>query len=405
MVRGHELTEAKRNKKDEFYTQLTDIEKEMRHYRNHFKGKTVFCNCDDPFESNFFKYFVLNFNKLKLKKLIATCYCSSTVAGTKLKYTVNSNGQLSFSFTDEELDTEPLESEKKPYKAIVNAVHDTNGDGGIDMLDVVELFRNGENQLVELNGDGDFRSDECIELLKESDIVVTNPPFSLFREYVAQLMQYEKKFIIIGHQNALTYKEIFPLIKKGLIWLGNGFKGNVGFFESPYEDKASSSHHIDGMIRVSGVMWYTNLDLKKRHEELILVKRYRPELYKKYDNYDAINVDRTADIPYDYAGVMGVPITFLDKYSPEQFEIVGLVNGKDDLVDIDTTKDYSLWHENKIGYGLTGASGKKINGNPVLQGKPLKGCYFTNDINDLTVYSTYARIFIRNRNPEIPEGD
>ena len=181
VARKSDLGAAKNNKKDEFYTQLTDIEKEMRYYRKHFKGRTVLCNCDDPFESNFFKYFVLNFNRLKLKKLIATCYCSSSVAGTKLKYNTQPNGQMSFLFTDGECDTEPIETLRKPYKAVVNVVRDTNGDGGIDLLDVVELFNSGENELIELEGNGDFRSDECIELLKEADIVVTNPPFSLFR--------------------------------------------------------------------------------------------------------------------------------------------------------------------------------------------------------------------------------
>lgn len=279
------LAAAKNAKNDEFYTQLTDIEKEMRYYRKHFKGKTVLCNCDDPFESNFFKYFVLYFNKLKLKKLIATCYINSAIAGTKFK--ISKNGKY------------------KPYKAIVNVVRDANSDGGIDMVDIVDLFNNGENELVELKGDGDFRSEECIELLKEADIVVTNPPFSLFREYVATLMEYNKKFIIIGNQNAITYKEIFPLLKADEMWLGKGFKGNVGYFKSPYEDIAKSSQHKEGFIRISGIMWFTNLDIKKRHEDLILIKKYNPKDYPKYDNYNAINVNKVVDIPRDYKGVMG----------------------------------------------------------------------------------------------------
>ncbi len=301
------LNSAKTARKDEFYTQLTDIEKELRYYKKHFKGKTVLCNCDDPYESNFFRYFVMNFNYLGLKKLIATCYTGSPIAGRQL------------SFFDAE-EGEP----NRPYKAVVTTVHDTTGDGGIDMFDVAELFRNGENELTMLDGDGDFRSEECLALLEEADIVVTNPPFSLFREYVGTLMEHEKKFIIIGNQNAIKYKEIFPYIQENKLWLGYGFSGNVGFFESPYEDRAVSSQHKEGMIRVSGVMWFTNLDIRKRHEELILVKRYSPEEYIKYVNYDAIEVSKTSDIPCDYAGSMGVPITFLDKYNPEQFELVGM---------------------------------------------------------------------------------
>lgn len=311
MAGNTNLRAANKAKKDEFYTQLTDIEKELRHYRQHFRDKTVLCNCDDPFESNFFKYFVLNFNRLGLKKLIATCYTSSPIA----------NQQLSLF---DVLGEDKEENANMPYKAVVTTVYDKTGDGGVDMLDVAELFKSGENELTELEGNGDFRSPECMDLLDEADIVVTNPPFSLFREYVATLIEHEKKFIIIGNQNAIGYKEIFPLLRDNKIWLGSGFSGNVGFFKSPYEDVAVSSQHKEGLIRISGVMWFTNLDIKKRHEEMILVKHYLPELYRSYYNYDAINVDRTTDIPCDYAGVMGVPITFMDKYCPEQFEILGL---------------------------------------------------------------------------------
>ena len=282
------LGAARRAKNDEFYTQLTDIEKELRHYREHFRGATVFCNCDDPFESNFFKFFVLNFNRLGLKKLIATCYEGSAVAEYR-------NGKA------------------KPYKAVVTTVRDTTGDGGVDMEDVRNLFELGENELVELEGDGDFRSEEWLALLDEADIVVTNPPFSLFREYVAVLMEHEKNFVIVGNKNAITYKEIFPLLKDDSVWLGS---------ESP-----SEFFTPDGMTkRVNGLTrWFTNLDIKKRHEELILVKKYagHEDEYPKYDNYDAIEVSKVANIPLDYDGVMGVPITFMDKYSPEQFEIVG----------------------------------------------------------------------------------
>lgn len=280
------LGAARRAKNDEFYTQLTDIEKELRHYRKHFRGATVLCNCDDPFESNFFKFFVLNFTRLGLKKLIATCYEGSAVA-------------------------EYRDGKAKPYKAVVTTVHDTTGDGGVDMEDVRNLFELGENELVELEGNGDFRSEECLALLDEADIVVTNPPFSLFREYVATLMEHEKKFIVIGSQNAITYKEFFPLLKDDKVWLGSTHPKE--FIQR------------NGTVKKFGnICWFTNLDIKKRHEELILVKKYagHEDEYPTYDNYDAIEVSKVADIPFDYDGVMGVPITFLDKYCPDQFEIL-----------------------------------------------------------------------------------
>lgn len=206
MAKNASFDRAKKAKQDEFYTQLTDIEREMRYFKQHFKNKTVLCNCNDPFESNFFKYFVLNFNRLGLKKLIATCYFSSPIAGQQLKYFENNNGQLSFSFGD---DLIKQNDSKCSYKAIVTQVYDKTGDGGVDMVDIAELFKSGENQLTELKGDGDFRSQECIDLLDESDIVVTNPPFSLFREYIATLMEHNKSFIIIGSTNAISMKEIF----------------------------------------------------------------------------------------------------------------------------------------------------------------------------------------------------
>lgn len=308
------LIAAKTAKKDEFYTQLTDIERELQHYWKHFRGKTVLCNCDDPYESNFFKYFALQFNQLGLKKLICTCYNGSPVQGNELL--------LHF----DGYDSEPT---KIAYKVEITEVKDLNGDGAVDLGDVRYLLRNDKNVLQRLKGGGDFRSKECIELLKEADIVVTNPPFSLFREYIGQLMEYGKKFLVIGHQNAITYKEIFPLIKENKIWLGFGFKGGATHFVSPYEDKATATNHKEGMIRVSGVHWFTNLDHNKRHEELDLICHYSSEEYPKYDNYDAINVDKVSDIPMDYDGVMGVPITFLDKYCPEQFEIVEFRKGND----------------------------------------------------------------------------
>lgn len=303
---------AIKNKQDEFYTQLTDIEKELRYYRKHFDGKTVFCNCDDPFESNFFKFFVLNFNRLGLKKLIATCYTGSPIA----------NQQLSLF----DIIEETPENENKPYKAIVTTVYDKTGDGSVDMLDVAELFKSGENELTEMKGDGDFRSPECLALLDEADIVVTNPPFSLFREYVAVLMEHQKKFLIIGNQNAVVYKEIFPLLMKGEMWLG--YKtGDMAFTVPTYYEPRDTRYWQDENGQkwrsLGNICWFTNLDIKKRHEEMILVKRYDPSEYPKYVNYDAIEVAKTSDIPCDYAGPMGVPITFLDKYCPDQFEILG----------------------------------------------------------------------------------
>lgn len=309
------LARANREKNDEFYTRLTDIEKELRHYRKHFKGKTILCNCDDPFESNFFKYFVLNFNRLGLKKLMATCYATSSI----------SNQELSLS----KVLGNDKTKEGRPYKAVVTKIYDATGDGGIDMLDVAELFKMGENELTELKEDGDFRSEECLELLKEVDIVVTNPPFSLFREYVAILVEYDKKFIIIGNQNAITYKEIFPLLKDNIIWLGNNNPAPKLFYvPTLLEERKNIKKDENGdlVATFGNICWFTNLDIKKRHEDLILIKKYNEEDYPKYDNYDVINVNKVKDIPYDYEDIMGVPITFIDKYNPEQFEIIGIAN-------------------------------------------------------------------------------
>lgn len=305
------LNAAKTAKKDEFYTQLSDIERELQHYWKYFCGKTVLCNCDDPYESNFFKYFALRFNQLGLKKLICTCYNGSPMQGN----------ELVFRFDD--VDSEP---QKVAYKMEVTEVKDMNGDGAVDLSDVRYLLMNDKNVMSILQT-GDFRSPECVALLKEADIVVSNPPFSLFREYIGQLMAYDKKFIIVGHQNAITYKEVFPLIKENKLWLGYGFKGGATHFYSPYEDTATAGNHKEDQIRVSGVNWFTNLEIPKRNEELDLVCRYSPEEYPKYDNYDAINVGRTQDIPMDYKGLMGVPITFLDKYNPNQFEIIWQASG------------------------------------------------------------------------------
>lgn len=289
-AKNKNLQEAKTNKKDEFYTQLSDIERELKYYKKHFKDKVVYCNCDDPRVSNFFHFFSYNFEKLGLKKLIATCY------------------------KNQDMD---LFSQNNSEQAIyLEYTGDKNGNNIPDPKEI---------GIKKLKGDGDFRSKECIELLKQSDIVVTNPPFSLFREYVSQLIEYDKKFIIVGHQNAIKYKEIFPLIRDNKLWLGYGFKGGAGhFINEHYEDYATATDRKEGMIRVSGVHWFTNLEINKRHEDLILYKKYTPEEYPKFENFDAINVDVTKDIPMDYEGFMGVPITFMDKYNPDQFEIIGV---------------------------------------------------------------------------------
>ncbi len=303
------LRNARKNKADEFYTQLSDIEAELKHYKEQLRGKVIFCNCDDPYESNFFKYFAINFNALGLKKLIATCYDTSPIAYTQLSL-----------FGDEK--TTPNKN-RHAYKIEIAEVGDYNGDGAVDLSDIEWLLKNKKNTLSLLKGNGDFRSEECVELLKEADIVVTNPPFSLFREYVAQLVEYGKKFLIIGNKNAITYKEIFALIQAQKLWLGYRNINADMWFIVP-ENYAYEK--VVGGQKVKHIMgcWFTNLDTTKRHEVLLLYKKYSPEEFPKYDNYDAIEVGKTSDIPYDYDGVMGVPITFLDKYNPEQFEILGL---------------------------------------------------------------------------------
>ena len=351
------LNAAKTAKKDEFYTQLTDIERELQHYWQHFRGKVVLCNCDDPYESNFFKYFALRFNQLGLKKLICTCYNGSPVQGNELL--------LRF----EPWDDEP---KKQAYKVEITEVKDMNGDGAVDLSDVRYLLQNDKNVLATLQT-GDFRDPECIELLKQADIVVTNPPFSLFREYIGQLMEYEKKFLIIGHQNAITYKEVFPLLQSNRVWLGYGFKGAAAHFTSPYNDIAKAGDHRENMIRVSGVNWFTNLEIPKRNEELDLVCRYSPDEYPQYDNYNAINVGRTQDIPCDYDGIMGVPITFLDKYNPNQFEIVWQASGN-----TKASAPYDVLK--KVGY--------------TIHSEDRGGCGVVNGKRQ------YSRILIRNKHPK-----
>ena len=330
--KNKDLRKANKAKKDEFYTQLDVIEQELKSYQSHFKNKTVYCNCDDPRISNFFHYFSYKFETLGLKKLITTCY-------------KNQNWDL-FSKND---------SEQSIYL-------EYEGDKNKNRIPDPE-----EIGIKSLKGDGDFRSKECIELLEKADIVVTNPPFSLFREYVAQLMKYKKKFIIIGNVNAIAYKEIFKLIKETKLWLGPSISSGDREFGVPDDyplNAASSRIDSEGKkyIRVKGVRWFTNLDHNKRHEELILYKQFNPQEYPRYDNYEAINVDKTKEIPADYKEAMGVPLTFLDKYNPDQFEI------------IDGLNRYSI-----LAGSTAETKGKYL---AQVQGKP-----------------TYIRIIIKNKNP------
>ena len=365
------LNAAKAAKMDEFYTQMTDIERELQHYWPHFRDKVVLCNCDDPYESNFFKYFALRFNQLGLKKLICTCYNGSPVQGNELMIDFGD-------FSDE--------PKKIAYKVEITEVKDLNGDGAVDLSDVRYLLQNDKNVLSTLKT-GDFRDPECISLLKQADIVVTNPPFSLFREYIAQLMEFGKKFLIIGNMNAIHYKEVFPLIKDNRIWTGcKPFSGGMNMIQatSSFDPSKTKSYTINerGEIikNIMGCIWFTNLDHNKRHEELDLVCRYDPEEYPTYYNFDAIDVSNVADIPFNYPGMMGVPDTFLEKFNPDQFEIVGLGRDGDDI-----KVDRSIY--NKV---------KDLNPNTRPShigfydkfGKPKE---------------PYSRIIIRNKHPRINE--
>ena len=320
MAGNKNLNSAAKAKKDEFYTQIADIENELWHYQKFFEGKTVLCNCDDPYESDFFKYFMIYFNQLGLRKVIATCYAGSPIVQTELDFFGTQNYNPHF------------DKRTQAIKLEVTEVTDLNGDGAADLADVKLLLENNRNVVTYLEGNGDFRSPECVDALKEADIVVTNPPFSLFREYVAQLIAYDKKFLIIGNMNAITYKEIFPLIKENKLWLGYGFQRDPHFrVPDDYEERATRfwiDERGQKWRSFGNMHWFTNLDVRKRHEDILLFKRYaeEPELFPHYDNYDAIEVPKTAFIPVDYFGVMGVPITFLDKYNPNQFEIVGKID-------------------------------------------------------------------------------
>lgn len=370
MAKNKRLSQAKDAKNDEFYTRYEDIQSELNHYEEHFKNKIVLCNCDDPFESNFCKFFLNNFNYLGLKRLICTSYSGSPVIGQQL------------SLFD---DADTILSAENGYVMDITEVPMSNGRG-VSNDDINRLLKSKNRGVKKLKYNGDFRSNECIEYLKQSDIIVTNPPFSLFKEYVAQLMEYDKKFIIIGTQNAITYKEIFPLFKDNKIWLGNGFKGNVGFFESPYQDRAVSSQHKDGLIRVSGVMWFTNLDIKKRHEGIDLFRRYKPDNYPKYVNFDGIDVNETSEIPCDYEGIMGVPKTFMDKYNPEQFEILGFEREDENIkVGIRNMPEEFL----NI-YRSQGGTGHYTKGMKML-------CFFDSEGKAKIPFS---RILIRNKHPK-----
>lgn len=378
------LNAAKVAKKDEFYTQLSDIERELQHYWQHFRDKVVLCNCDDPYESNFFKYFALRFNQLGLKKLICTCYNGSPVTGNELAFHFDG-------FDDDE-------PKKIAYKVEITEVKDENGDGAVDLSDVQYLLKSDRNVLSILKT-GDFRSQECIELLKEADIVVTNPPFSLFREYIGQLMEYQKKFLIIGNMNSITCKEIFPYVQNNKMWIGPSISSGDRKFYVPDDyplNAAGCGVDSDGkrFIRVKGVRWFTNLDHNKRHEDLDLVCRYSEDEYPTFDNFDAIEVGKTSDIPYDYDGIMGVPITFLDKYNPDQFEILGLTQiGCHDLCP--DTKRYNDYKEiTRATDKPTGSSGGKTNENAVLCGQGNKKTYYLGP-NGEVVHSAYKRIFIR----------
>lgn len=333
IMANEKLSQAKKAKNDEFYTQWADIEREVLAYLDFdpdvFKGKTILCPCDDPYESNFFKYFAIKFNEFKIKKLIATCYAGSPIA----------NVQLSL-FPEE---NEENKTTRQPHKIVITKVPDINKDGSVDLEDVELLLASDRNHLTRLKGDGDFRSEEITKLRDEADIIITNPPFSLFREFLAWIVEADKKFLIIGNMNAITYKEVFPLIKENKIWLGESIhSGDREFAVPDTYPLYAAGYRIDEQgkkyIRVKGVRWFTNLDHGRRHQPLPLMtmaknikfSRHKEikgkKVYDRYDNYDAIEVPFTDAIPSDYDGVMGVPISFMDKYCPEQFEILGIMD-------------------------------------------------------------------------------
>lgn len=381
MPNHSDLHKAKKNKNDEFYTQYSDIQKELNNYEQHFKGKTVLCNCDDPFESNFCKFFLRNFNFLGLKRLICTSYNESPVAGTQISLLDIINGV--------EL------SEGHGYVLDVRKVPMANGRGVSDE-DIDKLLRS-KKHVRELLGNGDFRSDECVEYLKQADIIVTNPPFSLFREYIAQLMRYGKQFLVIANINAITYKEVFPLIKDNKMWLGTGMGRWISGFIVPdtYElsgTEAYINERGERIVATNNCLWFTNLDHNKRHEKLVLYKSYTPEEYPHYDNFNAINVDKTSDIPMDYDGIMGVPITFLDKYNPEQFEII----------DCTHTTNPELWSGNhEVSYYKDFKRGKVVTNAdasmPLLKTDISGGTKCVRKSDGAVLYQLYHRLFIRRK--------
>ena len=387
------LTDAKLAKNDEFYTQYNDIQKEIEAYLefdvNAFRNKTVYCNCDDPYESNFFRYFVLNFQKLGLKQLITTSYKPSPIANT----------QMELFGDDKSIKKVKGRPKITANRFIINDVQDIDGDGEFNLQDVaLQLKKNKNNEWTPLDGDGDFRSNECIDLLKQSDIVVTNPPFSLFREYVKQLFDYEKSFVIIGSMNAITYKEIFPLIKENKMWLGNGFHAGNAYFYTPNSREFATGvfDATTGLVKFRNVCWFTNLDHGRRHQPLPLMTmsdnfKYSKhkeikgkKKYYEYVNYKAIEVPFTDAIPSDYSGVMGVPISFLDKYSPEQFEILG--TSDNGIIDDIYKKTPGLSKQFVDDYYKAGGTGTYKEGNPTAG-------YYDNDIATMA----YKRIFIRHK--------
>ncbi|MBP1534485.1 MAG: adenine-specific methyltransferase EcoRI family protein [Ruminococcus sp.] len=356
MAGNSNLHMSKAGKTDEFYTQLSTIEEELRHYRKYFKGKKVLCNCDDPYESNFFKYFALNFNALGLKKLITTCYATSPITYTQLSL-----------FADEEI-TYPAGEGKKPYKIEITEVTDANGDATVDLSDVEYLLRNKKNALTLLNEDGDFRSKECIALLTECDIVVTNPPFSLMKEYIPLLAESGKLFLVLGNMNHITFKEIFHYFRENKMWLG--YNAGHFWFKVPdyYEAKNTDyKQDEDGQKwrRLGNICWFTNMDIDIRHQFLDLYKHFSIQEYPEYDNYDAYFVKTVADIPCDTDKPLAVPITFLSSFSPDQFE----------LLDANQFRKYDEVPVKS--HGLI----KDKDG--TIKGK-----------------ATYARLLVRNRNPE-----
>lgn len=393
---NRDLTNAKRAKKDEFYTQYVDIQKEIEAYLEYnsdvFRGQIVYCNCDDPFESNFFRYFVLNFNKLGLKKLITTSYKPSPIANMQLQL-----------FGDDRTLTRPRGRPKvTANKFIINKVYDIDGDGEFNLKDVAQQLKaNKHNEWMPLKDDGDFRSDECVNLLKLSDIVVTNPPFSLFREYVKQLVDFKKKLVIIGNMNAITYKEIFPNIKDNKLWLGPSITSGDREFQVPDDYPITATGwRIDEegrkFLRIKGVRWFTNLDHGRRHQPLPLMTMRENFRYSKhknikgrnkyieYDNYDAIEVPFTGAIPSDYDGVMGVPISFLDKYNPDQFRILG--TSDNGLVDDRFKKTPGLTADFVDDYYKAGGTGTYREGNPTAG-------YYENGVAKMA----YKRLFIKHR--------